>query len=71
MTVRTRIAWWLRILADHIDPERAPRRTGMTFTFEYGKGVVLRYDGRGCPLWYLSRSDYRRAHAEADTRWGS
>lgn len=52
-----------------LDPDGAPRCTGLTFTFEWKKGTVMREDGRGCPLWYLGTDDYRKAHADADTNW--
>lgn len=64
----TRIGYWLRRLADRIDPVNAPRAIGQSFTFEQGWGLRFRDDGRGCPLWYLSEADYARAHDEADVR---
>lgn len=62
-----RVAWWLRLLADRLDPDGAPRRTHQSWTFERGRGIVFRDDGKGCPVWYLGRADYARAHDEADT----
>lgn len=64
---RARIGWILRRYADRIDPEHAPRyATPFSFTFERYKGLTLRVDGRGCPLVYLDKDDYARAHSEAD-----
>jgi hypothetical protein len=63
--LRAQIGWWLRIWADRLDPENAPRGTSYSFTFEKGKGIVFHEDGRGCPLWYLGEGDYKRAHREA------
>jgi len=61
-----RLAYRLRTLADRIDPEGAPRRTNLSFTFEDYKGIVVDMDGRrGCPLWYYGMADYERAHAES------
>ena len=60
----TRIARWLRTLADRIDHEGAPKRTCWSLTFEDGKGAVFNQDGRGCP-WYLGDESYERAHKEA------
>lgn len=54
----------LRRIADALDPAGAPRSTGMSFTFEPYTGLVIRRDGKGCPLWYLGRDDYERAYAE-------
>lgn len=59
----------LRNAADRIDPTHAPRGSGMSFTFEVGKGAVLRWDRHGRPLWYLGEDDYGRAYSEADTEW--
>lgn len=59
----TKIAWWLRCLADRIDPKHAPRAMGWSFTFTYD-GVKFHRDNRGCPLWYLGWEDYDRAHRE-------
>jgi hypothetical protein len=65
--MRQRAGQWLRKWADRIDPDGAPRHLGRSFTFEHGRGLVFREDGRGCPLWYLGKDDYERAHTEADT----
>jgi hypothetical protein len=43
-----------------------PFWSGLSFTFESHRGLRVRADGRGCPLWYLTESDYDRAFAEAD-----
>jgi hypothetical protein len=57
----------LRYLADDIDYEGAPRLlTSYTFTFERGRGLVFREDGKGCMLAYLGNDEYEKAHAEAD-----
>lgn len=68
MTTRTWIGHQLRRIADHIDPTRAPRFTGLCMTFESGHGVDVHQEGRGCPLWYLGDGDYELAHTEARTR---
>lgn len=60
------LARWLRRIADRVDRAHAPRTTCLSFTFERDTGLVVRLDGRGCPLWYLSDEDYDRAHDEAD-----
>lgn len=65
-TLRRRLGWWLRMLGDRISPDTGPRWTGtLSFTIEEGRGLVVRKDGRGCPLWYMAE-DYDRAHDEAD-----
>ena len=61
-----RLAWYLRCLADRIDPDGAPRGMSYSFTFEDREGIRFRDDGKGCPMWYLGRDSYDRAHAEAD-----
>ena len=38
-----------------------------TFTFEQGRGIVFRTDGKGCRLAYLGNDEYDKAHTEADT----
>jgi hypothetical protein len=39
----------------------------MSFTIEVAPGGTrIRFDGRGCPLYYKP-GDYQRAHDEADT----
>lgn len=65
-SLRARVGWRLRRIADRIDPANTPRCTGYSFTIEPGEGIRWRDDGRGCPLWYLSEADYQRAHDEAD-----
>ena len=66
MTFRSRIGWRLRCWADRIDHQHAPRITHWTFTFERGRGLVFREDGKGCPVAYLGTDNYERAHAEAE-----
>lgn len=39
--------------------------SGFSFTFERGRGIVIRFDDKGCPLWHRE-DDYRRAYVEAD-----
>ncbi len=67
--IKRRIAERLRIWADRLSPETAPRHTGMSFTFEPNAegGIRIHWDDQGCPLWYLGEDDYARAHDEADT----
>ena len=67
MKIRARVGWWMRRWADRIDPENTPQAIGWSFTFEHRRGIKFRDDGRGCPLWHISESDYQRAHAESDT----
>ena len=62
------LARWMRRLADRIDPDGAPRYTGYGFTFEPRRGIQFHADGRGCPLWYLGKADYERAHTERITK---
>lgn len=64
--MREKIGWWLRRWADRIDDDNTPRLTHLSFTFERGFGIKTRTDGKGCPLWYLSKDDYERAYDEAD-----
>jgi hypothetical protein len=64
--MRKRIGWWLRCIADRIDPADAPRLISWTFTFERGRGLVFRTDGKGCQLAYLGHDEYEKAHTEAD-----
>lgn len=76
MTIRARVGKFLRKHADRIDPDGAPRGGGYSFTFELNEGIRFRSDGKGCPLWYLGKADYERAHLEADNRpprinWGT
>jgi hypothetical protein len=60
----------MRLWADRVDPDGAPRllTAAAAFTFEAREGVRFRDDGRGCTLWY-TRRDYERAFTEADTSW--
>jgi hypothetical protein len=65
--IRARIGAWMRKWADRIDYAGAPKITHWTFTFERGKGLVFREDGRGCMVAYLGDAEYDKAHAESDT----
>ncbi len=67
-SLRARIGWRLRCVADRIDPDNAPRAMGWSFTFEHGKGIQFREDRKGCPLWYLGHADSDRAYTESDSR---
>ena len=60
------LAGLLRRIADRIDRHGAPKGTHLSFTFERGTGVVVRKDGRGCPLWYYGDDDYERAYDESE-----
>ena len=65
-----KIARKLRHIADRIDPMGAPRNMSpYSFTFEQGKGIMFREDGKGCPLWYLGEESREKAWSEADTNW--
>ncbi len=73
MTAKRRLARLFRRAADRMDPANAPRATGLSFTFEPGRGVVVHganrslsynYDRPGCPLYYIGESSYLRAHSE-------
>lgn len=61
------LAHYLRRIADRLDWEGAPKRTNLRFTFENKRGIVVRENGPGCPLWYYGESDYMRAHSEAES----
>jgi hypothetical protein len=65
MISRRRAGVRLRRLADQIDHHGAPKVTNWTFTFELGRGLVFRQDGRGCPVAYLGDDEFEKAHAEA------
>jgi hypothetical protein len=65
MTSKQRAGERLRRLADRMDPRGAPKVTNWTFTFELGRGLVFRQDGRGCPVAYLGDDEFEKAHAEA------
>jgi hypothetical protein len=65
--MRRRLAWWLRCWADRLDRPGAPKITHWTFTFERGKGLVFREDGKGCQVAYLGDDEYEKAHTESDT----
>lgn len=69
MAVRLRFANWLMLVAyrvvEKIDRRAVPKRTGFSFKFEQGVGVVFN-DGfgageDGCPIWYLNDADYDKA----------
>jgi hypothetical protein len=65
-TLRRRLGWWLRMLGDRVSPDTGPRwMSPYSFTIEPHRGIVLRQDGRGCPLWYMTE-DHDRAHDDAD-----
>lgn len=61
--MRRRLGSWLRRFADRIDRPGAPKRTGLTFGYVEHVGLVVEWDGPGCPLWYLQDDDYELAHA--------
>lgn len=65
MISRERVGERLRRLADRIDHRGAPKVTNWTFTFELGRGLVFRQDGRGCRVAYLGDDEFEKAHAEA------
>lgn len=66
--MKKRVAGWMRRWADRLDHYGAPKAMStLSFTFERGRGLVTRSDGRGCPLWYYGDHDYERAHTEADS----
>ncbi len=68
MTIKVRLAEWMRHWADRLDHAGAPKAIDWSFTFENERGIVFREgERRGCPLWYYGDGDYQRAHAEADT----
>jgi len=64
--LRARIGYQLRKYADRIDHRGATKFTHWSFTFETGRGLVFRDDGKGCPVCYYGDQDYERAHTEAD-----
>ena len=67
---RARLAWWMRCAADRIDGEGAFRcMSPYSFTFERNKGLHVRSDGHGTPLWYWG-PERERSYEEADTDWG-
>lgn len=59
----------LAALVDQVDEltalDLAFLHAGFGYTFESGKGLVLREDGRGCPIWYRAE-DRDRAFTDAD-----
>lgn len=67
---RRKLAWWMRLAAERVDPGARLRWAGSSFTIEKGIGQVWWTDGAkgpgpGCPLWYLER-DYVLAHEQAE-----
>ena len=64
--MKRRLAYQMRKYADRLDHAGAPKYTHWTFTFERGRGLVFREDGKGCPVTYYGDDDYERAHDEAD-----
>jgi hypothetical protein len=47
-------------------------RTGLSFTYELVPGaVMLRTDGRGCPLYRVGAGDLRRAYDDSATGAGA
>lgn len=65
--MKTWLAYHLRRIADRIDDAGAPKCTNLRFTFEDRRGIVVRENGPGCPLWYYGEADYLLAHSEAET----
>jgi hypothetical protein len=61
-----RLARRLRDLADRIDRDGAPKLTHWTWTFEPGRSVRFREDGKGCRVAYLGDDEYEKAHAQSD-----
>lgn len=66
-TVRARLAWKLRCLADRVDPHSGPRALGAYWNHSRAGMVFTKTDGiqvyppvPGCPLWYMAE-DYERA----------
>jgi len=56
-------------MADRLNHEGAFRcMSPYTYTFERGRGIVLREDGHGNPLWYWG-PHRERAYQESDTMW--
>lgn len=72
--MRPRIGGLLRRVANRLDPSGEPRSSGLSFTFENGKGMVL-HGGLGChgpttkgrTLWLID-TDEDRAWSDADDR---
>jgi hypothetical protein len=64
----------MRRYADRLDRANAPMATGLTFTFEPGRGVVVHgafsynHDRPGCPLYYIGEDAYMKAHTEVVDR---
>ncbi len=73
--MRARIGRLLRGWADRIDPDGWPQPSGLSFTFENGRGAVLHGElgshgprVKGCPLYRIGEAEYARAWADADDR---
>jgi hypothetical protein len=64
LTLRVRVAEWMRLAADRLDHEGAPKIMGWSFTFEDREGIRFREDGKGCPLAYLGNADYEAARVD-------
>ncbi|ACI06543.1 gp82 [Mycobacterium phage Troll4] len=70
---RVALAYWLMRWAyrviERIDRGSVPKISMWTFTFERGKGAVVRKDNRiehkGCRLVYLNDREYNRAWSES------
>jgi hypothetical protein len=56
--MRCRIGWWLRRLADRIDPCHTPRSPGISFTYERGRGVVFHGPGGDCNRLLTTDNDH-------------
>lgn len=77
--MRARAGSLLRRLANRVDPDGALAASGLSFTFEDGRGFVLRgepgvhkmSDRRdpGCELLYIRR-EYDRAHTQSGREGG-
>lgn len=65
---RRRLAKRMRLWADRLDHDGAPKLLHWTFTFEDHEGIRFREDGKGCQLAFLGgEANYSRAHDESDT----
>ncbi|HEX7134342.1 MAG TPA: hypothetical protein VF228_17330 [Iamia sp.] len=64
--LRARAGWFLRCIADRIDQEHAIHSLGHAYTFEEGRGIVVREGSQGTPLW-VHHHERQRADDEADT----
>lgn len=66
--MRVGIAQRMRIWADRLDFDGAPKQTSWSFTIEDQVGVVFNQDKAGCPVWHYGNADFERANSES--RWG-